>query len=116
MGEGHSDDVLDTLEALAEGLQENITRLELALERTARIRELRRSGMTYSEIVEHSERPLIVEILTTNLLALQQLGHRLRGEEARALHAEGLSVNRIAELFGVSRQRVMALLRSAPSA
>ena len=33
--------------------------------------------------------------------------------EARALYAEGLTMAQIAELFGVSRQRVAALLRSS---
>jgi predicted transcriptional regulator len=56
-----------------------------------------------------------VEILTTNLLVLHTLGHRLRTTEARALRDEGLSCRDIAELFGVSRQRVMALLRTPPA-
>ena len=38
----------------------------------------------------------------------------LRSAEERALYAEGLTMNQIVELFGVSRQRVSALLRARP--
>ena len=51
MGGDKPDEVLDALKAAAEGLEENITLLKLALERMVRIREQRLSGMTYSEMV-----------------------------------------------------------------
>ena len=102
------------LEAVAEGLEQNITLLKLALERTVRIREQRLSGMTYSEMADHSDLPNLVEIFRTSLHLLELHGHRLRVEGMRTLYAEGLSIDRIAELFGVSRQRVSALLRSRP--
>jgi DNA-binding transcriptional regulator LsrR (DeoR family) len=37
----------------------------------------------------------------------------VRRAEARALYAEGLTMDQIAERFGVTRQRVSALLRKA---
>ena len=107
-----SDEVLDALEAASQGLGETIALLKLALERIVLIREQRLSGMTYSEIADHSDTVHIAEVYTTSLLALERDGHRLRVEGMRVLHAEGLSIDRIAELFGVSRQRVSALLRS----
>ena len=109
-----SDEVLDTLEAATEGLDETITLLKLALERMVRIREQRLSGLTYSEMADHSDLPHLVEILRTSLHLLELHGHRLRVDGVRTLHAEGLSIDRIAELFDVSRQRVSALLRSRP--
>ncbi len=41
-------------------------------------------------------------------------GAAWRRAEARALHQEGISMDRIAQLFGVTRQRVSALLNSQP--
>ena len=112
MGQDKPDEVLDVLKAAAEGLDEAITLLKLALERMVRIREQRLSGMTYSEMADHSDLPSLVEIFRTSLHLLELHGHRLRVEAMRTLYAEGLSTDRIAELFGVSRQRVSALLRS----
>jgi hypothetical protein len=85
----------------------------VALQRAAEIQEQRLAGRSYTDIYEHSERPLLLEILTTNVLELSDVGHRLRTCQASALRQEGLSTQRIAELYGVSRQRIMALLRSA---
>jgi hypothetical protein len=109
-----SDEVLDTLEAATEGLDETITLLKLALERMVRIREQRLSGMTYSEMADDSDLPHLVEVFGTSLHLLELHGHRLRVDGVRTLHAEGLSIDRIAELFGISRQRVSVLPRSPP--
>jgi hypothetical protein len=105
------DVVLDALETVVRGLMENSARIDVALERAEQIRLQRRLGWTYIQIVEDSTGPLMVELLSTNIQVLHKLGHELRSAEARALRQEGLSAIRIAELFGVSRQRVAALLR-----
>ena len=107
-----SDEVLALLDSVVQALTENQARLELALERAAQIREQRLAGWSYTRIVEGSPGPLLVELLTKNLLVLHTIGHQLRTAEARALRKEGLSTVRIARLFGVSRQRVTILLRS----
>jgi hypothetical protein len=114
MGQDKSDEVLDALQAAAEGLVENITLLKLALERVVWICAQRRAGLTYSEMADHSDLPHFVEFYRTSLHLLERDGHRLRVAGVRTLHAEGLSIDRIAELFGVSRQRVSVLLRSPP--
>jgi hypothetical protein len=108
-----SDEVLEAIEFVVQALTENLSRTAVALERAVQIREQRLAGRTYTEIYEHSDRPLLVEILTTNVLELHDVGHRLRTAQAWALRQEGLSTQRIAQLYGVSRQRVMALLKSA---
>ncbi len=108
------DKVLGALETSAEGLEETITLLKMALEVMVRIREQRLSGVTYSEMTDHANLPHLVEAFRTSLHLLELHGHRLRVEGVRTLHAEGLGIDRIAELFGVSRQRVSALLRSRP--
>ena len=114
MADRTEDEVVDALDRAAQALDDNRTRINLALERIAEIVELRLSGMTYAEIAQREQRPFLVELLTMNLAALQGAGNMLRTVTARALRDEGLTMDRIAELFGVSRQRVSALLRPTP--
>lgn len=108
-----NDEVLDALEDLVEALEANSERNRLALQRAAAIRAARREGKTYSEIVSDESRPLIVDVLNQNLDRLLTSGARFRRAEAKALHDEGVTMERIAEIFGVTRQRVSALLKSA---
>jgi len=108
-----TDEVLEAIDSVVQALTDNLSRTEVALQRAAEIREQRLAGRSYTDIYENSERPLLVEILTTNVLELHDVGHRLRTCQAWALRQEGLSTQRIAQLYGVSRQRIMALLRSA---
>lgn len=103
--------MLDALEELAAALRENSKRNQRVIARAERMRRLRLEGNAWSDLVSEEERPLIVELLTQNMAVLTGAGSRLRRLEARALHDEGMSMERIAHLFGVSRQRVSELLR-----
>lgn len=94
-------------------LDANAERADLIRRRIAAIRKMRAEGRPYSEIVVAERRPLIVQLLTESATAIDRCGAAVRRTEARALHEEGLTMDRIAELFGVSRQRVSALLRGA---
>jgi hypothetical protein len=109
-----TDEVLDAIDAVVRALTENLSRTAIALQRADEIRQQRLAGSSYTDIYEHSERPLLIELLTTNVLELYEVGHRLRTSQASALRQEGLSTQRIAQLYGVSRQRIMALLQSDP--
>ena len=106
-----NDPVLEALEGLVRALRANQSRIEATIARAERIREQREEGLSYREIESGQERPLIVELTRDNLATLVEAGSRLRRAEARALHAEGMTMEQIAELFGVTRQRVSALLR-----
>lgn len=107
------DAALDALEALCEAAHATKRDADLILERAASIREQRGKGRSWSQIVPAEEGPLVVELLTRSLARLSEAGGRWRREEALALHREGLSMERIADLFGVTRQRVSALLRES---
>jgi len=106
-----TDPVLEALDGLVRALRANQSRIEATIARAERIREQREAGLSYREIESGEQRPLIVELTRDNLAALVEAGSRLRRAEARALHAEGMTMEQIAELFGVTRQRVSALLR-----
>ena len=80
-------------------------------ERIVLIRQQRGEGRSYAEIVEAEESPLIVQLVTESATALDTFGVRLRRLEALALYNDGLTMEQIAVLFGVTRQRVSALLK-----
>jgi hypothetical protein len=103
----------------AEGaLQELVAELDRCIEELTQARgraeELliqRRSGHSWTEIVSGESRPLVVERISTVLASLARAGSSWRREQAAALQGEDVSINRIAAMFGVTRQRISALLR-----
>lgn len=102
---------LAALRDLDRALDENIERARLMKRRIAELEEADAEGRQIREILPEEEPPLIVELITESSDALHLYGSRVRRTEARALHGEGLTMDQIAKLFGVSRQRVSALLR-----
>lgn len=115
MNDVSNDAALRALEDLGRQLERTIADLRAAAERVEQLTALRKAGLTWSEIVAQEERPLIVETITRALDDLGAVGGRFRREEALALQRENLSTRRIGELFGVTRQRVSALLRERPT-
>lgn len=107
------DEFLQALTALEEVIAENDRRATLIKKRMARIRRARARGLGYSETVANEDGPLIVQLLTESSSALHTSGANVRRAEARALHDEGMTMDQIAARFGVTRQRVSALLRRA---
>ena len=105
------DEVLEALDQLCAALDENLRAAQRIRERAEEIRAARADGRSYREIVEGAEHPLIVELVSDKLDRLFTAGSRLRRAEAAALHAEGLSMEAIGTVFGVTRQRVSALLK-----
>jgi DNA-directed RNA polymerase sigma subunit (sigma70/sigma32) len=74
---------------------------------------LRSKGASYTELVSSDEGALIVQLLTESSTALDTSGSNVRRAEAQALHAEGMTMEQIADRFGVTRQRVSMLLSKA---
>lgn len=106
-----SDKVLDALDALLAVLRESTRRNQEATRRAQTILRLRHHGGSYREILGRVERELIHQVTRENLDGLLQASSRLRRAEARALYVEGMTMEQIAALFGVTRQRVSVLLR-----
>jgi hypothetical protein len=88
-----------------------VDELMQARARADRLLRERREGRPWLEIVTGESRPLIVERISTVLSSLSAAGHTWRREQAASLQAEQVSINRIAALFGVTRQRISALLK-----
>lgn len=106
-----AEDADAALDALVTELENCVRQLEHAHARAAELRRQRSAGRPWLEIVGEEDRPLVVESISTVLASLSGAGSRFRREEALALQAEGVSINRIAAMFGVTRQRISALVR-----
>lgn len=107
----------DTDRALADlrrAVERSMQELQEVLNRAQLLTTAREQGREYADIVTTEPGPLLVERLTTVLEELSAAGAAFRRSEARVLHESGLSQETIARLFGVTRQRVSALLRAAP--
>jgi DNA-directed RNA polymerase specialized sigma24 family protein len=105
------DEFLEALTVLEDVLADNGRRASLIKKRIAQLRRLRARDVPYAELVGNEHGPLIVHLLTESSAALDTAGANVRRAEAEALYAEGMTMEEIAEIFGVTRQRVSALLR-----
>jgi hypothetical protein len=115
-GEPFEDDATRALRRLLTELDACTAQLDQARARAEALLAARASGLPWIEVVNSEARPLIVERITTVLGTLSTAGHAWRRHQAAALQAEDVSINRIAAMFGVTRQRISALLkeRGAP--
>ena len=105
------DPVLGALDALDDALAEANAGTARMRRRLATLREERAAGRGYAEIVAAEPAPRLVEMLADATRNLDAAGAEVRRSAARALHDEGMTMDEIATWFGVSRQRVSALLR-----
>lgn len=106
----HDEEAWCALDNLVVALRESLTLTEQTLERAEKARGMR--DRTWTELARNAPRPRLVELLSENLERQAEAGGRFRRAVARALHTEGMSMEAIAELFGVTRQRVSTLLRT----
>lgn len=112
MGEDAEANLRSALEEMASALDACAQRLADARERIERLRATVPGETDWVAVVSAEPRPLVVEAVTEVLGHLNRAGNRLRCAEARVLHDGGLPMETIAGLFGVTRQRISALLRS----
>lgn len=106
------DEVLAALDSLVAALGRNVEASEQAIEQARTISQLRSRGLPYRDIIDEAGSPLVVQLVTENLERLRVYGAQLRQTQAAALHEEGMTMEEIAAVFGVTRQRISALLRS----
>lgn len=106
---------LRALDELDRALEESVDMADRMKRRIREIRGAYSGGRPLREIVPSEDTQLLVQLLTRSTNLLHSYGTRVRRTEARALHREGMTMDEIARLFGVTRQRVSALLRERPS-
>ena len=102
---------MQAVDDLDRALDESIEMVKRMKQRIDELRDAGVEGRPLREIVPQEQTPLLVQLITETTNLLQGYGNRVRRTEARALHREGMTMDEIARLFGVTRQRVSALLR-----
>jgi PAS domain S-box-containing protein len=109
------DAVLVALAGIVETAQSTRESLEHVISCANDMRDSRAQGLTYADIVTGTDGPLVIELVTDLIDNLIHAGSRLRRAEARALYAEGLTMEKVSLLLRVSRQRVSAIIRTGHS-
>lgn len=107
------DRLLVALGALEEAAAGNVERSRLLRERAGHLKERLEAGDDLVALIESEESPRMAELLSANMAVLETAGAEFRAAEAHALRAAGLTIERIAGLFGVTRQRISALLKQS---
>ena len=105
------DPALRALSQLMTVLDACMVELEGARSRAEKLLLERQAGRAWLDIVTAESRPLVVEQISSVMASLASAGGAWRREQAHALAAEQVSINRIAAMYGVTRQRISALLR-----
>lgn len=98
------------LRHLREAANDNLARTTEILDRLDQFEAQVGAGATVTEAVAAEPSPRIVELLSLNMAALETKGADFRAAQARALHDEGMTMDDIGKFFGVTRQRISALL------
>jgi hypothetical protein len=107
---GDPEGELAALDSLAEIADEN-ARDDRRLARGIRqLRAGRAKGRSWRDLLAGDRRPGVLVLVSRMLGRLTDASGRLRRVLAHGLHLEGATIAAIATLFGVSHQRVSALL------
>jgi len=110
-GHSGSDDVLSALNELEAVLRENAESERMLFQRIAEVRLARENGKEWKSILAAEDNPGTIQLVSTVLRRQSEASGFLRRSLVVALRAEGQSIPSIANLFGVTHQRVSNLLR-----
>ena len=102
---GPHDELLEALDSLLVVLRDSTKRNQLAIRQAEAIRKLH-GRADHRRDFDRDERSLIRQVTRTTSTSWSRPAPRLRWAEAKALHAEGMSMEKIAVLFGLTRQRI----------
>jgi hypothetical protein len=105
-----ADELTTALRNAIDVLEAEIDNAQAIVEQGRAVIAERELGVPYGSVVQNG-RPVVGALLVTTTHALRDAATDLRRAEARTLYNEGLTMRDIAEVFGVSRQRVAVLMR-----
>jgi hypothetical protein len=106
-----SDEVVKALGELEVVLRENAEHERMLTQRIGALRLARESGKEWRAILAEEDEPGTVQLVSTVLRRQSEASGYLRRSLVVALRSEGQSIPSIAQLFGVTHQRVSNLLR-----
>jgi PAS domain S-box-containing protein len=112
MADAYDEELFEALTAVGQVLERTRDRVGDVAARAAEIRAGRARGLSYAELLTGARHPIVLDVVSELLDGLFDAGSRLRRAEARALYADSLSMDKIASLLRVSRQRVSAIINS----
>ncbi len=104
----------EALDAMVVALRESSKRNQRAMRQAQTIRRLCVARQPYGEIFARQERAELRRLTRDTIDQMVEVGARFRWAEARTMHAEGITMDKIAALFGLTRQRISSLLRESP--
>jgi hypothetical protein len=110
-GTSGSDEVLSALNELEAVLRENAESERMLFQRISEVRLARENGKDWKAILAGEDDPGTIQLVSTVLRRQSEASGYLRRSLVVALRAEGQSIPSIANLFGVTHQRVSNLLR-----
>ncbi|MGH9276805.1 MAG: hypothetical protein ACRD12_01650 [Acidimicrobiales bacterium] len=109
------DEVLEAIDALLLVLRDSAQRNKDAARQAQSIRRLRSHGRSYAEILGRNLASSAHRITQQSLEATVLASERLKRAEIRALRTEGLGVDRIASLCGLTPASVEGLIAEGPA-
>jgi PAS domain S-box-containing protein len=112
VADSYDEELFEALDAVVQVLERGRDRLDDVTASAAELRSGRSRGLSYAELLTGARHPLVLDVLSELLDGLFEAGSRLRRAQARALYADTLSMEKIAALLRVSRQRVSAIINS----
>jgi predicted transcriptional regulator len=71
------------------------------------------TSLSYGQIMPLNKRIQVIELISEAYKSVADAAGRFRQAEVKALYDEGMTMDEIATVVGVTRQRVSALLRQA---
>jgi hypothetical protein len=104
------DTELKVLDGLASDVDDNARDERLLARRLRALRAGRAKGRSWQDILSEEASPGTLELATKVLKGMTRASGAIRRTVARGLQANGASIAAIAKRFGVTRQRVSALL------
>lgn len=103
------------LDEVAEAADETALDQQRVARRARSMSRQRRSGSPWLEILQRERQPGLLVLMASSARRLHEVSGRFRPVLGQALVDEGLSTRQVAKMFGVTRQRISAMLSRAGS-
>lgn len=103
---------LDALDSLAEAVEENARDERILARRIRQVRAGRAAGRSWHSLLDRDRGSALLEVPTRVMRRATEISGLLRRRLTTGLRAEGATIPAIADRFGVTHQRISALLRN----